>query len=277
APAQPAPPAPQFGQPPGQPPQPHAPFGQPPAAHQPPQFGQVPPQPGPSATQPVPQGTGSLAGVLGEYQAAAGGQRWSLQNPQLVRADLGLDGQPVMARQGAMVLYEGEVEFGFKGGGFKRRMVANATGEGFPSLMRCTGSGRVYLAEDATRLFPVELQGDAICVSSQRVLAFDESLDYDVRRIDGHGLPGGSLFALQFSGHGTLVLTTHGEPLVMPVTAMTFADANALVAWSAGAQVLVANQVRLRRQAFPGDTGESTQLQFRGAPGNFVIVQPYEI
>ncbi|GAA3871014.1 hypothetical protein GCM10022227_30900 [Streptomyces sedi] len=215
--------------------------------------------------------------MLDKYRAADAGERWSLQNPQLVRADLGLDGQPVMARQGAMVLYEGDVEFGFKGGGFKRRMVAGATGEGFPSLMRCTGNGRVYLAEDATRLFPVELQGDAICVSSQHVLAFDESLSYDVRRIDGHGLPGGSLFALQFSGHGTLVLTTHGEPLVLPVTAMTFADANALVAWSSGAQVLVANQVRLRRHAYPGDTGESTQLQFRGAPGNFVIVQPYEI
>ena len=288
------PPGQPFGQPPGQPPQPPQPFGQPPAAPYPPQpqpqppqpqfggqqppFGQVPPQPGgPSAGQPAPPATGDLATVLSKYRAAADGQRWSLQNPQLVRADLGLDGQPVMARQGAMVLYEGEVEFGFKGGGFKRRMVANATGEGFPSLMRCTGSGRVYLAEDATRLFPVELQGDAICVSSHHVLAFDESLDHDVRRIDGHGLPGGSLFALQFSGHGTLVLTTHGEPLVMPVTAMTFADANALVAWSAGAQVLVANQVRLRRQAYPGDTGESTQLQFRGAPGNFVIVQPYEI
>ncbi|SOD60976.1 Stress response protein SCP2 [Streptomyces zhaozhouensis] len=269
------PPVPPPVQPPGQPPQPPPQFGgQPPA---PPQFGQMPPAPGQTPLPPVPQGTGDLAGVLDKYRAADGAERWSLQNPQLIRADLGSDGQPVMARQGAMVLYEGDVEFGFKGGGFKRRMVAGATGEGFPSLMRCTGNGRVYLAEDATRLFPVELQGDAICVSSQHVLAFDESLSYDVRRIDGHGLPGGSLFALQFSGHGTLVLTTHGEPLVLPVTAMTFADANALVAWSAGAQVLVANQVRLRRHAYPGDTGESTQLQFRGAPGNFVIVQPYEI
>ncbi|UED84302.1 TerD family protein [Streptomyces profundus] len=284
----------QFGHPPepyGQPPQP---FGQPAAAPQAPPYGQTavppqqhgypvpppgaaPPQPSGSAPPPVPQSVGDLGSVLGAYGAAVEGQRWSMQNPQLVRADLGTDGQPVMARLGSMVLYEGEVEFGFKGAGFKRRMVAGATGEGFPSLMRCTGNGRVYLAEEATRLFPVELQGDAICVSSQHVLAFDESLEYDVRRIDGHGLPGGSLFALQFSGHGTLVLTAHGEPLVMPVTAMTFADASALVAWSAAAQVLVANQVRLRRQAYPGHTGETTQLQFRGAPGNFVIVQPYEI
>jgi uncharacterized protein (AIM24 family) len=143
--------------------------------------------------------------------------------------------------------------------------------------MRCSGSGQLYLAEQAQHLHPVLLQGDALCVSSHHVLAFDETLDFDVRRIDGHGIPGGALFALQFQGHGTVVLTTHGEPVILPVTPMTYADANAVVAWSAGAQVMVTNQVRLRRQAYPGHTGETTQLQFRGAPGNFAVVQPYEI
>ncbi|MGK5529301.1 AIM24 family protein [Streptomyces sp. URMC 129] len=194
-----------------------------------------------------------------------------------MRADLGLDGRPVLARQGSMVLYQGDVDFGFKGAGLMNRVKSKLTGEGLPSLMRCTGSGQVYLAEQATRLHPVELQGDALCVSAQRVLAFDESLEFDVRRIEGHGLPGGVLFAMEFRGHGTLVLTTRGEPLVLPVTPMTFADANAVIAWSSAAQVLVANQVRLRRHAYPGHTGETTQLQFRGAPGNFAIVQPYEI
>ncbi|RBM11900.1 TerD family protein [Streptomyces sp. PT12] len=228
----------------------------------------------------VPTGAGAAGGVmaaLDKYRGSTERRRWTLQNPQLVRADLGIDGQPVMARQGSMVLYQGDVDFGFKGGGLMRRVTTWATGEGLPSMMRCTGEGQVYLAEEASRLHPVELQGDAICVASQHVLAFDESLEYEVRRIDGHGLPGGSLFALQFSGHGTLVVKTQGEPLVLPVTPMTFADANSVIAWSAAAQVLVANQVRVRRQAFPGHSGETTQLQFRGAPGNFAIVQPYEI
>jgi len=33
----------------------------------------------------------------------------------------------------------------------------------------------------------------------------------------------------------------------------------------------------MRRNAYAGDTGESVNLQFRAAPGNFVVVQPYEI
>ncbi|MFD5318375.1 TerD family protein [Streptomyces sp. NPDC127098] len=237
----------------------------------------VPPQGAGGFGQPG-QGAASLGGVLERYRGVEDGRRWSQPNPELVRVDLTQGGgQPVLARQGSMVLYHGDVDFGYKSSGFRGRMTRWATGEGMPSMMRCTGNGQVFLAEEAVRLHPVELQGDAIVVASQHVLAFDETLEPEVRRIDGHGIPGGSLFALQFQGHGTVVITTRGEPLVLPVTPMTFADANAIVAWSAAAQVLVANQVRLRRQAYPGHTGETTQLQFRGAPGNFAIVQPYEI
>jgi uncharacterized protein (AIM24 family) len=64
---------------------------------------------------------------------------------------------------------------------------------------------------------------------------------------------------------------------VLPVTPTTFADCNAVVAWSSAAQVVVSSQVRMRRNAYPGDTGESVNLQFRGAPGNFIVVQPYEV
>ncbi|MDT0306265.1 TerD family protein [Streptomyces sp. DSM 44917] len=272
------------------PPQPGPPggYGAPPpgAGYPPPAPGQGfpppgAPQPGVPTAPAVPAAppAGGLGGLLDKYRAApAPGQRWALQNPRLIRVDLTAGNQQAaLALQGSMVLYQGQVEFGYKGGGLKRRATTWATGQGFPSLMRCSGPGQVYLAEDATHLHPIELQGDALCVASQHVLAFDESLDFDVRRIDGHGLPGGSLFALQFQGQGTVVVKTHGEPLVLPVTPMTYSDANAVVAWSAGAQVLVANQVRLRRHAYPGHTGESTQLQFRGAPGNFAIVQPYEI
>jgi hypothetical protein len=41
--------------------------------------------------------------------------------------------------------------------------------------------------------------------------------------------------------------------------------------------VVVSSQVRMRRNSYAGDTGESVNLQFRAAPGSFVVVQPYEI
>ncbi|MFH9092978.1 TerD family protein [Streptomyces albidoflavus] len=286
-----APPAPQPGaQVP--PPAPPGPYGQPPAQHHgpPPGYGypqpapggfpgQQPPPPGPyGQPQPVAGqgGTPGVAAAFQKYREVPTGSRWTQQNSQLVRVDLGADAQPVLARQGSMVLYQGKVDFGYKGAGFTGRITGNATGQEL-SLMRCTGSGQVFLAENEAHLHPVELQGDALCVSAENVLAFDETLAYEVRRIDGHGIPGGALFTMQFQGTGTVVVKTRGTPVVLPVTPTTFADSNAIVAWSAAAQVIVSSQVRMRRNAYPGHSGEGVNLQFRGAPGNFIIVQPYEI
>lgn len=286
---------PQFGQTPGQAPPAPAPYGQPapyPGGQpgQPPvspygQPGQPAPYPGAQPGQPgqpgpygQPQGAAApgVQAALAKYREAPTGQRWTPQNPRLIRADLGVGGQPILARQGTMVLYQGKVDFSYKGAGFRGRIVGNATGQEM-QLMRCSGQGQVFLAENAAELHPIELQGDAICVSAESVLAFDEGLHHEVRRIEGHGIPGGALFTMQFQGTGTVIVKTLGTPVVLPVTPTTFADANAIVAWSAASQVIISSQVRLRRNAYPGHSGETVNLQFRGAPGNFIVVQPYEV
>ncbi|MEU1037458.1 TerD family protein [Streptomyces sp. NPDC005907] len=253
----------------------------PPGYGQQPPYGQVPGQTGAPASygapQGVPQGGAGVAAALQAFKETPTGQRWTQQNKKLVRVDLGAGGdQAVLARQGSMVLYQGKVDFSYKGAGFAGRIVGNATGQEM-QLMRCSGRGQVFLADNSTMLHPIELQGDGICVSAENVLAFDETLQYEVRRVEGHGIPGGALFTMQFQGTGTIVVKTHGAPVVLPVTPTTFADCNAVVAWSAASQVIVSSQVRMRRNAYPGDTGESVNLQFRGAPGNFIVVQPYEV
>lgn len=289
------------------PPAPPSPYGQPP---QQPQYGQVPgqmpgqvPQPGapspygqqapsPYGQQPpgmppqggfpqgVPQGApqagAGLQAALQPYRETPTGQRWTPQNQQLMRVDLTMGGTPVLARQGSMVMYQGKVDFSYKGAGFAGRIVGNATGQEM-QLMRCSGRGQIFLAEDGSHLHSIELQGDGICVSAENVLAFDESLQHEVRRIEGHGIPGGALFTMMFQGTGTVIVKTHGIPVVLPVTPTTFADCNAVVAWSAASQVILSSQVRLRRNAYPGHSGETINLQFRGAPGNFIVVQPYEV
>ncbi|GAA0607284.1 TerD family protein [Streptomyces crystallinus] len=273
---------PSYGQVPGQypgqvpPPGAPAPYGRPAPYGQPAPYGHPAPYGGqPGAPQGMPPG-GGLAGAIQQYKELPTGQRWTPQNKQLVRVDLGVGGSPVLARQGSMVMYQGKVDFGYKGAGFAGRIVGNATGQEM-QLMRCSGRGQVFLAENSAHLHPIELQGDGICVSAEHVLAFDESLQYEVRRIEGHGIPGGALFTMLFQGTGTLVVMTHGTPVVLPVTPTTFADSDAIVAWSSASQVIVSSQVRLRRNAYPGHSGESVNLQFRGAPGNFIVVQPYEV
>jgi len=70
----------------------------------------------------------------------------SLQNPRLLKVRLAGD---VLARQGAMVAYQGQVQFAYEGAGGVGRFLKKAlTGEGVP-LMRCTGRGDLFLAHDA--------------------------------------------------------------------------------------------------------------------------------
>ncbi|MCX5194515.1 TerD family protein [Streptomyces sp. NBC_00249] len=269
------------GQVPPPPPAP-APYGQPQPSYggqvpgQQPPYGQQPPAPYGQAPQAAAAAAPGLSAALQRYKEAPTGARWTPQNQQLMRVDLSMGGQAVLARQGSMVLYQGKVDFSYKGAGFAGRIVGNATGQEM-QLMRCTGRGQVFLAENGAHLHAIELQGDGICVSAESVLAFDESLQHEVRRIEGHGIPGGALFTMLFQGSGTVIVKTHGVPVVLPVTPTTFADSNAIVAWSAASQVIISSQVRLRRNAYPGHSGETVNLQFRGAPGNFIVVQPYEV
>ncbi|MET8831435.1 TerD family protein [Streptomyces sp. NPDC004610] len=223
---------------------------------------------------PVPQEAG-LRNVLARYAEAPVGDRWTEQNPELVRATLS-KGANILAKQGSMVAYQGDIDFAHKGSGLLGKLTGQLTGQGM-ALMRCSGDGEVFLADEASRLFVIRLQGEQIYTSARGVLAFDESLDTEIRRIEGAGLPGGGLFSMLFSGTGAVVVKTRGVPVVLPVGPATYVDGNAVIAWSAGAQAVTTTSLRLRRSGYARQNSEAINLQFRGAPGNFVVVQPFEV
>ncbi|MFD0264350.1 TerD family protein [Kitasatospora indigofera] len=241
------------------------------------------PVPAPAATVQIPaqaQAPAPVPGVkisLTKYAELPEQTGWLKQNDNLVRFTL-TKGQDVLALQGSMVAYQGRADFAHESSGVLRKLTANLTGQQL-KLMRVSGEGQVFLADEASHLHVVRLEGDSFCVSSDRVLAFDAGLEHEVRRIEGEGLPGGGFFTLQFAGHGTVVVKTNGIPVVLPVTPApeTYADVHALVAWSKGSQVITTAPVRIRRSAYAGHAAESYSLQFRGGPGNFVVVQPFEV
>ncbi|MGC0338039.1 TerD family protein [Streptomyces sp. SLBN-8D4] len=236
--------------------------------------GQAQPFGGGTQLAPVPA-EANVRVVLTKYAEAPVGDRWTEQNTNLVRATLTKDA-PILAKQGSMVAYQGDIDFAHKGSGLLGKLTGALTGQGM-SLMRCTGNGEVFLADEASRVFVIRLQGEQIYTSAQGVLAFDESLDTEVRRIEGAGLPGGGFFSMLFSGTGAVVVKTRGVPVVLPVGAATYVDGNAVIAWSAGAQAVTTTSLRLRRSGYARQTTEAVNLQFRGAPGNFVVVQPFEV
>ncbi|MFF2040975.1 TerD family protein [Kitasatospora sp. NPDC058170] len=253
-----------------------APTLQVPAQPQPPAREQPQPQP-PAREQPQPPDRPGVRVSLVKYAEVPEQSGWAQQNDHLVRYTL-TKGQDVLALHGSMVAYQGRADFAHEASGVLRKLTGNLTGQTL-KLMRVSGEGQVFLADEASHLHVVRLEGDAICVSSDRVLAFDAQLEHEVRRIEGEGLPNGGFYTLQFSGHGTVVVKTNGIPVVLPVTPApeTYADIHALVAWSRGAQVITTAPVRIRRSAYAGHAAESYSLQFRGGPGNFIVVQPFEV
>ncbi|MEV6383334.1 TerD family protein [Streptomyces sp. NPDC051773] len=236
--------------------------------------GQAQPFGGGTQLAPVPPEAG-LRVVLTKYSEAPVGDRWTEQNPQLVRATL-TKGANILAKQGSMVAYQGDIDFAHKGSGLLGKLTGQLTGQGM-ALMRCSGDGEVFLADEGSHLFVIRLENEQLYTSARGVLAFDESLDTEIRRIEGAGLPGGGLFSMLFSGTGAVVVKTRGVPVVLPVGPATYVDGNAVIAWSAGAQAVTTTSLRLRRSGYARQTQEAVNLQFRGAPGNFVVVQPFEV
>jgi uncharacterized protein (AIM24 family) len=208
--------------------------------------------------------------LFGENLESANDDRFALQNSRLLR--VALDGE-VMARQGSMVAYQGQVDFAYQGsGGVGKFLKKTFTGEGMP-LMKVSGRGDVFLADDAMEIHLVNLQGDALTVNGSNVLAFDSALTWDIKRVEGASMMAGGVFNTTFTGTGTVAITSHGTPVVLNVDAPTYADIQAAVAWSTSLTTTV------RRTAGAGaligrGSGEAFQLGFSG-PG-FVIVQASE-
>jgi uncharacterized protein (AIM24 family) len=192
------------------------------------------------------------------------------QNAKLLRVRLG---EPFMARQGSMVAYQGNVDFAFEGGGASKFIKKALTGEGVP-LMRCQGQGDVFLAEMAHDVHLLNLTNSGLSISGKNVLAFSSSLDWNIERVKGGSIATGGLFNTTLRGTGWVAVTTDGPPVVLDAAeAPTFADTNAVVAWSANLQTQLKTSFKAGALIGRG-SGEALQVSFYGQ--GFVIVQPSE-
>jgi uncharacterized protein (AIM24 family) len=208
--------------------------------------------------------------LFGRNLEASSGEAFALQNPRMLR--VALDGE-VMARQGSMVAYQGQVDFEYQGSGGIGRFIKKAlTGEGVP-LMRCRGKGDVFFANFAAEVHLVRLEGDALSVNGYSILAFEPTLTWDIRRIEGASMFAGGLFNTVLSGTGWAAITSHGTPVVLQTDAPTYVDAQAAIAWSADLKTSIHRTLKAGALIGRG-SGEAVQLGFAGS--GFVIVQPSE-
>ena len=130
---------------------------------------------------------------LEQYQEVETGEAFTIQNPRLLKVEL--SETTVMARNGAMVAYQGDVRFEHKGGGLGRLIKKAATGESL-KLMQASGSGEMFLANQAMLVHVVRLSNDSMTVNGANILAFEAGIDWDITKVKGGaaGMLAGGLF-----------------------------------------------------------------------------------
>jgi uncharacterized protein (AIM24 family) len=176
-----------------------------------------------------------------------------------------------------MVAYQGQVRFEALGsGGMAKWLKSKVTGEGVP-LMKMIGQGDVFLANRASDVHIIDLDaGDALSINGANVLAFDSSLQYDIKFVQGMGmLSSAGLFNCVFSGQGRIAITTEGTPVVLQIDQPTYVDPQAAVCWSASLQTGYHRAEQLGLGSLIGrTTGEAFTMSLQGQ--GFVVVQPSE-
>lgn len=184
----------------------------------------------------------------------------------------------IWSKLGAMIAYRGNLKFvreGMLEGGIGKAFMKALSGEMSP-LSKIEGDGLVYLADAGKEITILRLQGDTINVSGNDLLAFEDTVSYDItihKRVAG--MLSGGLFSAKMSGNGLVALVTHGKPLTLRVTPNdpVITDPNATVAWSGNLMPEMKTDITLKSM-FGRGGGESFQMMFRG--DGFVVVQPFE-
>ncbi|SEG61892.1 Uncharacterized conserved protein, AIM24 family [Nonomuraea solani] len=196
---------------------------------------------------------------------------FALENGKMLRVQLP---DEVLAKQGSMVAFQGQMDFNYEGSGGLGKMFKKAmTGEG-ASLMRVRGQGLLYLADNADDIHLFYLENEGITVNGRNLLAFQPQLGWDIQRVQGAGMAAGGLFNTTITGTGWVAVTTHGTPVLLDAARMpTFADGQSAVCWSTGLNVGV-NRTMKAGALIGRGSGEAMQLSFSGQ--GFVLVQASE-
>ena len=143
--------------------------------------------------------------------------------------------------------------------------------------MKVSGSGEVFLADQAQDVHLISLENDQVTCNGANLLAFDAGIDWDIQRTEG-GMAGalaGGLYNIALvrhrlgrdhlrrpSGHAR---HRRGADLRRPATPRS--------CWSSGVQTNVKADVNLKTMIGRG-SGETIQIAFTGE--GWVLVQPSE-
>jgi uncharacterized protein (AIM24 family) len=200
---------------------------------------------------------------------------FELENHRML--EINLNGM-MWIKAGAMVAYVGGIRFerqGMMEAGLDNLLKKALTGEGV-HLMKATGAGKLYVAQNGKRISIINLQNESIFVNGNDVLAFEPTVKWSIKMMRRmSSMMAGGLFNVKLEGTGMVAITTYGEPTTLRVTKgqPVITDPNATVAWSGNLTPEIRTDISFKTLIGRG-SGESIQSVYTGE--GFVVVQPYE-
>ncbi|OBK27428.1 hypothetical protein A5634_23270 [Mycobacterium asiaticum] len=201
------------------------------------------------------------------------------QHKKVIEAHL--TGDSIKALTGAMVAYEGNINFknaGFGGGsGMLAGLKQRVTGEAL-SLMECTGHGKIYLAVNAQNVTIIDINNEQLQVESRQLLALSGKLQTNVTftGLRGAASGGQGLFTTVVSGYGQVALLSAGGPLIHLEVSPQYplvVDPDAFVCAKGQMQQSFITDISWRSAIGQG-SGEAFSLKWEGQ--GLVSIQPAE-
>lgn len=187
-----------------------------------------------------------------------------------------LNNEAIFAKKGAMISYQGEVNFSrsFLGNeGVQSLAMRAVTNEGY-ALMEARGNGTVYYAYDGLFVTIIPVRGDTLYVESDNVLAFDGRMEVGTMFLGNQGgvqgivrgaVTGQGLFTTTLRGNGDVAILSDGNAIGLPVTPNepVCVDPQAYIGHTG--QLSSAIVTDLNWKTFVGQaSGESYQVKFSG-------------
>ena len=195
-------------------------------------------------------------------------------NEKMLEVKLG--NEEVFARKGAMVSYQGEVQFSrsfLAGQGVQSLAMRAVTNEGY-AMMAAKGSGSVYYAHAGLFVTIIPVRGETLYVESDTLLAFDARLTAGTMFLGNQGgiqgvvrgaVSGQGLFTTTLQGTGEVAILSDGNTIGLPVTpdVPVFVDPQAYIGHTG--QLSSSIVTDLNWKTFVGQaSGESYQMKFTG-------------
>ncbi|WP_431980493.1 AIM24 family protein [Streptomyces qinglanensis] len=192
-------------------------------------------------------------------------------------------GQRMFSQRGAMVGYRGEVSFtpNIQGGqgGVMSMIGRRVAGEAAP-LMTVEGDGTVMFGHGGHHIQVIDLDGDTLCVESDRLLAFDGTLQQGTLFLGRDGgvmgmvrgqVSGQGLFTTTLSGRGSAAVMAHGGIVQLPIAPgrPVHVDPQAYVAHFGDVRNKLSSALGWRDMVGRG-SGEAFQLELSGSGAVFV-------